>query len=164
MSSVILLALFFVQDFADFLDENSNKVIKLGINQQCNPVMSICSASIINDGEFQRISFSIEKIITTDQLSKMIQLPILVEVIGFDFEGIESIVITFMRLGEKLDISPIPLIADNPTHQIVAEKWNAIANLPIINNNRRDWLAVIHLKSTKKEYQAEFPMIFNLIN
>jgi len=61
MSVVILTAMSLVMDYADFLDEHSENIVKLGINPQCNSARAICSASIMHKGNFQRISFSIKK-------------------------------------------------------------------------------------------------------
>jgi len=154
MSFVIVIAMSFVQDFADFLDENSDKVIKLGVNEHCNSSIAICSASIMNEGEFQRISFSI-KHLPDDQ-----DVKIMLTAKGFDFEGIESISVLFEVLDEDIESPAIVLIPDKSSHQIVAEKWNAVARLPVIKGENRDWRAIVSLKSTKKEYRAEFPFDF----
>ena len=155
MSLVIILALIFVQDFADFLDENSNKVVKFGVNQHCNSAVSICSASIVNEGDFQRISFAIK-----GAAASGIEFPMTLTAVGFDFEGIQSVSVSFEMPGEDLDSHPVLFSPDKSTHQVVPEKWDAVARLPVISNNRTDWLAVIRLKSSKKEYRAEFPFSF----
>ena len=155
MSLVIILALIFVQDFGDFLDENSNDVIKLGVNQQCNSVTSICSASIINDGEFQRISFAVKAV-----ENSAAEFPIRLSAVGFDFEGIESISVSFEMQGEDLETDRVFFTADKSSHQVVPENWNAVAKLPPVANGRKDWLAIVRLKSSKKEYRAEFPVKF----
>jgi len=154
MSLVIILALIFVQDFADFLDENSNKVIKFGVNQHCNSASSICSASIINEGDFQRISFAIKS------AASGIEFPMTLTAVGFDFEGIQSVSVSFEMPGEELDSQYVLFSPDKSTRQVVPEKWDAVARLPAISNERTDWLAVIRLKSSKKEYRAEFPFSF----
>jgi hypothetical protein len=120
MSLIIILALIFVQDFADFLDENSDKVVKLGVNQQCNSATSICSASIINEGEFQRISFTVKGAAANSEFP----------------------------------------IKDKSTHQVVPENWHAVVKLPNVENGRSDWLAIVYLKSSAREYRAEFPCSF----
>ena len=155
MSFVIILALIFVQDFGDFLDEHSNKIIKLGVNQHCNSAGSICSASIINDKEFQRISFAIKSTVIPD-----VEFPMLLSVVGFDFEGIESISVSFEMAGEDLEQNLVLFSPDKSTHQVVPENWNAVAKLPKVSKNRTDWLAVVRLKSSKQEYRAEFPFHF----
>ena len=152
MSLVIILALSLVQDFTDFLDESSDNVIKLGVNQHCNPTNSICSASMVNEGEFQRISFAIKGPTTASK-----EFLMTLTAVGFDFEGIQSISVSFEMLDEELD-SHIVLFSPNKTaQQIVPENWNAVAKLPPGPDGRTDWLAVIRLKSSKKEYLAEFP-------
>jgi len=152
MSLVIIIALSFVQDFADFLDENSDKVVKLGVNKHCNPSKSICSASIINEGEFQRISFGIKG---STAVAKEFSMAI--TAIGFDFEGIDSVSVSFEMQGENFDNNMVLFTPDRSKNQVVPENWNAVAKLPIAPDKRTDWLAVIKLKSSKKEYQAEFP-------
>lgn len=156
MSLVIIIALSFIQDFADFLDENSEKVVRLGVNQQCNPLTSICSASIINEGEFQRISFAINGA-TLSASGALIEFPMTLTATGFDFEGIQSVSVSFERPDEDLDSTIILFSPDKSAHQVVPENWTATAKLPAAPDNRTDWLAVIRLKSSKKEYLAEFP-------
>ncbi len=155
MSLVIILALIFVQDFAEFLDENSGKVVKLGVNQQCNPFRSICSASIINEGEFQRISFSIQKEVTSAN-----KFLIKVGAIGFDFEGIDALNITFEQAEKMEENINVVLIADKSSHQIVPENWFANVTLAVATTRQSGWLAIVQLKSSKKEYRAEFPCTF----
>ncbi len=155
MSMVIIMALIFVQDFADFLDENSNKVVKFGVNQHCNSAASICSASIVNEGDFQRISFAIKGAAASGK-----EFPMTLTAVGFDFEGIQSVSVAFEMPGEELDSQHVLFSPDKSTHQVVPEKWDAVARLPAISNERTDWLAVIRLKSSKKEYRAEFPFSF----
>ncbi|MCK5697052.1 MAG: hypothetical protein KAI02_02760 [Gammaproteobacteria bacterium] len=155
MSLVIILALIFVSDFAEFLDENSNKKVKFGSNQSCNSVHSICSASLIKNGEFQRISFFIKEFSLSNS-EAFIELT----AIGFDFEGIDSISVSFIRIGESTDETVTLLMPDTSMNQVVPEKWFATVKLPKINTERKDWLAIVHLKSSAKEYQAEFPCHF----
>lgn len=155
MSLVIIMALFFIQDFGDFLDENAKDVIQLGGNPQCNSAISICSASIINDGDFQRLSFSIN-----NGDSAQAELAMTISAIGFDFEGIESLAIRFVMVGTDLEKGPILFAADKTSNQVVAEKWHAVTRLPKAPDARTDWVAIVRLKSTKKEYKAEFPVIF----
>ena len=155
MTSVIILALIFVQDFGDFLDENSDKVIQLGVNQHCNSAGSICSASIINEGDFQRISFTVNR--TKNSESKY---PVAVTAVGFDFEGIESISVSFEMQGEDIEDNLLLFLPDKSLQQVVPERWNAMAKLPQTSGGRTDWLAVIRLKSSKKEYRAAFPFHF----
>ncbi|MCW8930047.1 MAG: hypothetical protein OQL19_07415 [Gammaproteobacteria bacterium] len=155
MSFVIILALIFVQDFGDFLDENSNKVIQLGVNQHCNSATSICSASIINEGEFQRMSFAIK-----GDVASNLTFPVALTVIGFDFEGIESISVSFTMVDEDLENNLVLFTPDKSLNQVVPEKWDAVVKLPQVDNNRTDWFAVIRLKSSEKEYRAEFPFHF----
>jgi hypothetical protein len=158
MSLVVVLALSWVQDFSDFLGDHSDNTIKLGVNPQCNPMSSICSASVRNEGEFQRLSFSIthkNKNVAAESIEYSIKLI----ATGFDFDGIESISLYFDREGEKINRQLISLQADRSTQQVVPEKWFAKIKLPDaqIKSKRKDWLAIIILKSTKKEYRAEFP-------
>lgn len=154
MSLIIILALIFVQDFADFLDENSDKVVKLGVNQQCNSATSICSASIINEGEFQRISFTVKGAAANSEF------PIKLTATGFDFEGIDSVSVSFEMPGEDLDDTQVLLSPDKSTHQVVPENWHAVVKLPNVENGRSDWLAIVYLKSSAREYRAEFPCSF----
>lgn len=155
MSLVIILALTFVQDFADFLDENSDKVVKLGVNQHCNSATSICSASIINEGEFQRISLTIKGSTVPGA-----EFPVKLTAVGFDFEGINSISVSFEMPGEEVDDYKLILSPDKSTHQVVPENWHAMAKLPEVASGRSDWLAVVRLKSSVREYSAEFPCSF----
>ncbi len=155
MSLVIILALLFVRDFADFLDEHSDKIVKFGMNQNCNSINSICSASIIKKGEFQKISFFIKEFSPSDS-DVFIELT----AIGFDFEGIDSISVSFTMLEENVEENITLLMPDKSMHQVVPEKWFATIKLPKINNDRKDWLAIVRLKSSSQEYQAEFPCRF----
>jgi len=155
MSFVIILALIFVQDFGDFLDENSDKTVKLGVNQHCNSASSICSASLVNNGEFQRISFSIKVENASGQ-----GIPTFVTAVGFDFEGIQSISVSFMMHDEDIDSNLVLFEPDKSTHQAVPENWKAIVKLPVVSEKRKDWLAVVRLKSSQKEYLVEFPFHF----
>ncbi len=155
MSVVIILALLLVGDFADFLDEHSDKIVKFGSKQNCNSVNSICSASLTTNGEFQKISFFIkQKSLSSEDV--FIELG----AIGFDFEGIDSISVSFTLLGEELEENITFLMPDKSTHQRVPEKWFVTVKLPEIRSDRKDWLAIIHLKSSRKEYQAQFPFYF----
>ncbi len=158
MSLVIILALSWVQDFSDFLGDHADNTIKLGVNPQCNSMSSICSASIRNEGEFQRLSFSITHK-NKNIVAKSDEYSVKLIATGFDFDGIESISLYFDRVGEDISRQLIPLQADKSTRQVVPEKWFAEINLPDaqINSKRKDWLAIIILKSTKEEYRAEFP-------
>lgn len=157
MSIVILIAMTFVIDFSDYLGEHSDTVIKLGVNQNCNSSLAICSASIINEGNFQRISFTIKSL----DSSHSKELKMMLTVTGFDFEGIESISVLFeIRdeiMAETSEIPVILLIPDKSTHLIVPEKWSAIAQLPPSTEKNSDWRAIIRLKSSTNEYRAEFP-------
>lgn len=153
MSLMIILALIFVQDFADFLGENSDNVVKLGINPNCNSATSICSAAIKREGEFQRISFAIKK-------TAAAEFPIKLTAVGFDFEGIDSISVSFEMPGEDREEIKMLLLPDKSTHQVVPENWHAVAKLPKVENGRSDWLAIVRLKSSAREYRAEFPCSF----
>ncbi|MCU7833659.1 MAG: hypothetical protein KZQ83_00285 [gamma proteobacterium symbiont of Taylorina sp.] len=162
MSCVIILAMTFVLDFADFLDDHSENVVKLGINPQCNAARAICSASIMNEGNFQRISFTIKK-----SVSNIKELDMMSTVSGFDLEGIESVAVLFETLDKEGDSPVILLTPDKTSHQIVPEKWHAVAQLAAIEdkNARKtdmssDWRVIVRLQSSKKEYRAEFPFQF----
>ena len=159
MSIVIIIAMSFVQDFSDFLSENSEKVVKFGINKNCNPATAICSASLVNEGNFQRISFSIRGLTSVEKKFDM-----QIKVTGFDFEGIESIHVSFVLRGAEVENYTVQFTPDKSTRQVVAEKWDAVAQLPSTTTTasddavmRADWLAVIRLKSTTKDYVVEFP-------
>ncbi len=175
MSIVIIIAMSFVQDFADFLSENSEKVVKFGVNQNCNPSTAICSASLVNEGNFQRISFAIKGLTAVEKKFNM-----QIKVTGFDFEGIESIKASLLPRGEELlrgeelprgadlDNYTVSFVPDKSTHLVVAEIWDAEFQLPAAVTGAKglspedlskgaDWLAVVRLKSTKKDYIAEFP-------
>lgn len=155
MSLIIILALILVQDFADFLDEHSDKVVNLGVNPHCNSVTSICSASIINEGEFQRIGFAVKDAAVADS-----EFPVMLTAVGFDFEGIDSVSVSFEMPGEDFDDNLVLLSPDKSTHQVVPEKWHAVVKLTNVTSTRSDWLAVVRLKSSTREYRAEFPCHF----
>ena len=170
MSIVIIIAMSFVQDFADFLSENSEQVVKFGVNQNCNPSTAICSASLVNEGNFQRISFAIKGLTAVEKKFKM-----QIKVTGFDFEGIESIKASLLPRGEELpqgtdlDNYTVSFVPDKSTHLVVAEIWDAEFQLPAVVTAAKDlskgadWLAVVRLKSTKKDYVAEFPFTRHLV-
>jgi hypothetical protein len=157
MSLVIILALSFVNDFAEFLDKNSDKYIKLGTNLQCNPLKSICSASIINDGEFQRISFSVNDWKTRSD-EALNEFSMAITATGFDFDGIESISVSFDRPDESIEGAVILFQPDKSSDQVVPENWHAKAELAMASNGKTGWLAVVRLKSSKNGYRAEFPL------
>lgn len=158
MSLVIIIAMSFVQDFADFLSENSENVVKFGVNKNCNPSTAICSASLVNEGNFQRISFAIMGLTAVEKKFNM-----QIKVSGFDYEGIEAIKVSFVLRGTDLENYTVSFVPDKSTHQIVPEKWEAVAQLPSRAavskdlSKGSDWLAVVRLTSTKKDYVAEFP-------
>ncbi len=156
MSLIIILALIFVQDFADFLDENSDKIVKLGVNQQCNPVASICSASIINEGDFQRISLAIKQSMPINKQSGELDLTLSLNAVGFDFEGIESLAVVFELLDSDEEAQRIAFVADKSSNQVVPENWQARLKVSLPENSR-DCFATVNLKSSKKQYRAEFP-------
>jgi len=162
MSVVILTAMSLVMDYADFLDEHSENIVKLGINPQCNSARAICSASIMHKGNFQRISFSIKKSADNKKNLNMTSI-----VTGFDLEGIESMTVYLKSQDKEDDIPAVLLIPDKSGGQIVPEKWTAITRLPSTERkNTREtlissnWHAIVRLKSSKKEYRAEFPFQF----
>ncbi len=155
MTSAIILALIFVQDFGDFLDENSDKIVKLGVNPHCNAASSICSASIINEGDFQRLSLNIKEAKNSE-----LEYSLAVTAVGFDFEGIESISVSFEMPGESVEENAALFSPDKSLQQVVPENWNTVLRLPSTSSDRTDWLAVIRLKSTIKEYHAQFPFHF----
>ena len=152
LSFVIILALILVQDFTDYLDEHSDKIIKFGNNPNCNIALSLCSASIINEGEFQKISLSAKKQASGDILVEL-------KAIGFDFEGINSISLSFALLDKDIETKPILFVADRSTHQVVPEKWAVSTQFPA-DNKQNDGLFIIHLKSSRKEYRTEFSFSF----
>ena len=153
MSIVILIAITFVMDFSEFLSENSDKMITLGVNPTCNSSLAICSASIVKNGNFQRISFTIKKMGESKANEYIINL----KAIGFDIEGIESISVIFEVMDKNID-SPITLlIPDKSENLVVPEKWNAETQLPLSMDKNLDWRAIIRLKSSVEEYRAEFP-------
>ena len=153
MSIVILTAMVFVMDFSDFLDENSDRMIKLGANPACNSSLAICSASIVKQGNFQRISFTIKKAGEEKNNEYLMNLT----ATGFDFEGIESISVIFEEMDENIEIPIILLIPDKSENLVVPEKWAAAAMLPLSMDKISDWRAIIRLKSSVDEYRAEFP-------
>ena len=153
ISLLIILSLSFVQDFSDFLGEQSDDIVKFGVSPECNVVSSICSASIITNGEFQKLSLSIKKTSGSDitmQLSS----------IGFDFEGIDSVSVSMKMPGVELEDNNALFSPDKSNHLPVPEKWHLVLKLPEADNDRNDWLAVIRLKSSVREYRAEFPCVF----
>ena len=152
MSVVIVIALTFIQDFGDFLDEHSDKIVKLGVNQQCDPTRGICSASIVNNGEFQRISFAIQGTTAAGN-----DFTISINATGFDFEGIQSVAVSFEMEGETIENNRVLLQPDRSDNLVVPEKWHTMVKLPPAPEGRNDWLAVVRLKSSKREYRAEFP-------
>ena len=153
ISLVIIIALLFVQDFAEFLDQNSSQAISLGSNQQCDPGKSICSASIIEDGEIKRISLSITPPIITAK-----KFPVTLKVTGFDFEGIVSAELLFKDWDNENLTSGVSFTAIKQAGQIVAENWQAQAMLPATGASSQDWAVIITIKTTEKEYQAEFTL------
>ncbi len=153
LSVVIFIAISFIQDFADFLDENSDKTVKLGSNPLCDPMTSVCSASIVTNGEFQRLSLFI-KVLNAEQHEYLLS----VKASGFDFEGIESLAVL---LQEQANTDPqiILLSPDKNDKLVVPEHWVATARIEEKNRKNTEstaWQATIRLKSTQKEYRAEF--------
>ncbi len=153
LSVVIFIAISFIQDFANFLDENSDKIVKLGSNKLCDPMTSVCSASIVNKGEFQRLSLSIS-VLNAARHDYLLT----VKASGFDFEGIESVAV-LLQEQDSDDIRTILLAADKEDKLVVPEHWVATAKIAAAKKKRASWKATIRLKSTKKEYRAEF--LFN---
>lgn len=153
VSIVIIIAMIFVMDFSDFLDESSDKVIRLGVNPNCNSSIAICSASRNNEGNFQRISFTIKNVV----VDEVKQLKMMLTARGFDFEGIESISVLFAMMDENSQHSVILLQPDKSSHQVVPENWHATTPLPLFDDNDSDWRAIIRLRSSKNDYRAEFP-------
>ncbi len=151
MSLVIIVAISFIQDFADFLDNHSERVVKLGTNNYCDPMHSVCSASIVNKGEFQRLSLLIKPL---DPQQKEYLLSVTAS--GFDFEGIESLAVILTE-QEDHDVSKTILLSPDPSDKLVVpEKWLATGKIDAGGDQKTAWLATIRLKSTQKEYQAEF--------
>jgi hypothetical protein len=150
-----MLAFIFIQDYADFLDEQSDKVVKLGVNTLCNPAKSLCSASIVNNREFQRIGFNLQDLSKSG--TKGQEFSILVTAKGFDFEGIQSLTVAFEAHGQDLDNNLVVLSPDKSENLVVPERWQATAMLPETENTVKSWVAVVRLKSSKKDYKAEFP-------
>ena len=155
ISLVILIAVSFIQDFGTFLDEHSDNVVKLGNNSLCDPMRSVCSASIINNGEFQRLSLSIKALNAEKN-----QYQLFVNASGFDFEGIESLAV-FLKEQEGEDVQTILLSPEKSNQLVVAEKWTETVKIEAKNRKNSQWLATIRLKSTKKEYHAEFSFQIN---
>ncbi len=154
LSVVIFIAISFIQDFADFLDENSDKTVKLGSNPLCNPMTSVCSASIVSNGEFQRLSLSIT-VLNAEQHEYLLS----VKASGFDFEGIESLAVLLQEqtnTGANTDIQTVLLSPDRNDKLPVPEHWVATARITAKNRKSSSWIATIRLKSTQKEYRAEF--------
>ncbi len=152
ISLVIVIALSFIQDFGDFLDENSENVVKLGVNRQCKPTRGICSASIIENSESKRISFAILGAVLAEK-----KFSVNIRASGFEFEGIQSVVVSFEMLDSDLEPHPVSFSPVKHQAQIVPENWSAEVVLPNPPEQRTDWIAVVNLTSSKKVYQAEFP-------
>ena len=152
ISLLVVFALSFVQDFSGFLDEQSDDIVKFGVSSNCNSVTSICSASIITDGEFQKISLSVKKRSDSNIAMELTS-------IGFDFEGIDSVSVSMKMPGAEFEDNSTLFSPDKSTNLVVPEKWNLVLKLPEVDNDRKDWLAVIRLKSSAREYRAEFPLL-----
>ena len=156
LSVVIFIAIFFIQDFADFLDENSDKTVKLGSNPLCDPMTSVCSASIVSNGEFQRLSLSISALNAAQH-----EYLLTVKASGFDFEGIESLAVLLQEQANT-DVQTVLLSPDKNDKLVVPEHWVATARIEAKSKSHADktdptvWQATIRLKSTQKEYRAEF--------
>ncbi|MCU7832888.1 MAG: hypothetical protein KZQ56_09895, partial [gamma proteobacterium symbiont of Lucinoma myriamae] len=87
--------------------------------------------------------------------------PVAVSIMGnSEFEGIDSVAVSFEMPGEDLDDIRVLLSPDKSTHQVVPENWHAVVKLPDVENGRSDWLAIVYLKSSAREYRAEFPCTF----
>jgi len=160
---VIVLALSLIQDYGHFLDEHSDNKVKLGTNIHCNSARSICSASIKQDNDFKRISLSVTKdneINKTETIGALVNL----KASGFEFEGIDSIFVTLTQLSEQekqANEVKINLIADKSSRQVVPENWSGKVNLVSAKKTQKSWAAVVRLKSSSKEYIANFPVNFN---
>jgi len=152
ISLVIVVALSLVQDFGDFLDQRSDKFVKLGVNHQCKPTRGICSASIIENGESKRISISM-----TGPVIPQKRFPVNIRASGFEFEGIQSVVVSVEMLDTSLEPSPVSFSPVRHQDQVVPEYWTAEVTLPVGTEKRTDWIAIVTLTSSKKSYQAEFP-------
>lgn len=152
ISLVIVIAISFVQDFGDFLDQRSDKLIKLGVNRECKPTQGICSASIIENGESKRISISM-----IGPVIPLKKFPVNLRASGFEFEGIQSVVVSFEMLDTDLDTNRVSFSPVKDQDQIVPQHWTAEVILPVSPEKRTDWLAVVTLKSSKQAYQAKFP-------
>ena len=151
LSVVIFIAISFIQDFASFLDENSDKTVKLGSNPLCNPMTSVCSASIVSNGEFQRLSLAITAL-NAEQHEYLLS----VKASGFDFEGIESLAVLLQEQGDTDDTKTVLLSPDRNDKLPVPEHWVATARIAANNRKGSSWIATVRLKSTQKEYRAEF--------
>ena len=152
ISLVIVIALSFIQDFGDFLDQQSDKVIKLGVNRQCKPTQGICSASIIENGESKRISISIKEAITAQQ-----SFTVDIKATGFEFEGIQSVVVSFEMLDADVEPHQVNFSPVKHRDLIVPEQWKAELVLSAAPEGRSDWVAIVNLTSSKKVYQSQFP-------
>jgi len=152
ISLVIVIALSFVQDFGDFLDQRTDKLVKLGVNRQCIPTQGICSASIIENGASKRISITMIGPVIPQK-----KFPVNLRASGFEFEGIQSVVVSFEMLDTDLEANRVSFSPVKDQDQIVPQQWTAEVTLPFGPEKRTDWLAVVTLKSSKKAYQAEFP-------
>ncbi len=150
LSVVIFIAISFIQDFADFLDENSDNTVKLGSNPLCDPMTSVCSASIVTNGEFQRLSLSISALNAAQH-----EYLLTVKASGFDFEGIESLAVLLQEQGNT-DTRTVLLSPDKEDKLVVPEHWVATARIAAKNRKTSRWIATVRLKSTQKDYQAEF--------
>ncbi len=160
LSVVIFIAISFIQDFSSFLDENSDKTVKLGSNPLCDPMTSVCSASIVTNGEFQRLSLSITALNAAQH-----EYLLTVKASGFDFEGIESLAVLLQEQANTragTDIQTVLLSPDKNNKLVVPEHWVATARIEAKSKSHADkteatvWQATIRLKSTQKEYRAEF--------
>jgi len=153
ISLLIIFSLSFVQDFSEFLGEQSDDIVKFGVSPACNIVTSICSASIITNGEFQKISLSVKKTSGSELTMELTS-------VGFDFEGIDSVSVSMIMPGAELEENRALFSPDKSNHLPVAEKWHLVLKLPEADKDRNNWLAVIRLKSSVREYRAEFPCVF----
>jgi hypothetical protein len=152
ISLVIVVVLSFVQDFGDFLDQRSDKLVRLGVNTQCKPTQGICSAAIIENGESKRISISI-----IGPVIKQKKFPVNIKASGFEFEGIQSVVVSFEMLDADLELNRVSFSPVRHQDQIVPQHWTAEVMLPVGSEQRSDWIAIVTLTSSEKVYQAEFP-------
>lgn len=151
ISLVIVIALLFVQDYADFLEQHADKPIMLGTNRVCDPARVICSASLIEKGAGKRISLSFNGVLKQAQAFQASM-----QVSGFDVEGISSIA---MLLEAKTDADIKNTIVFKPEKepgQVIAVNWSARAMLPAAPGSINDWYIIITLKTSEKIYRAEF--------